>query len=134
MAELPDIFGKAFGEVAEAVGRCGAAVVGPAYGRYFGMPGETVDVEIGFGIDRVVDAPGRLLITEHPETRAAVGTHIGPYDQLEGAYGEFMPWLAGQDLSLAEDMFEFYDSDPEVDPAATVTRIVFPIVDGNTNR
>ena len=58
MAELPDIFGKAFGEVAEAVGRCGAAVVGPAYGRYFGMPGETVD---GNDVEAVRDVVGRAV-------------------------------------------------------------------------
>lgn len=128
MAELPDAFGEAFGEVAEAVGRSGAAVIGPAYACYFGMPAETVDVEIGFGIDRVVDVP-ELAVSEHPATRAAVATHIGPYDQLAGAYGEFMPWLAEQKLTLAGHMFEFYDSDPQVDPAATVTRMVFPIID-----
>ena len=128
MTELKDTFGKAFEEVAAAVGRSGAVLVGPAYACYYGMPAETVDVEIGFGIDRVVDAPG-LLVSEHPETRVAVATHVGPYDELERAYGEFMPWLAEQKLNLAEDMYEFYDSEPDVDPAATVTRMVFPILD-----
>jgi hypothetical protein len=38
-----------------------------------------------------------------------------------------MPWLAQQHLKLADSMLEFYDSPPEVDPAQTVTRMVFPL-------
>lgn len=128
MAELPDVFPKVYGDVAEAAATAGVALVGPAYALYFGMPGDTVDVEIGFGIDRVSDVPG-LVVTERPETRAAVGTHVGPYSELGAAYEKFMPWLAEQRLQLTNDMFEFYDSEPDEPPESTITRMVFPLAD-----
>ncbi len=126
MAELQQVFPSTFEEVAAQVSAAGGRVIGPAYARYFGMPADTVDVEIGFGIDRPV-AAASLAVNEHPATQAAIGTHVGPYELLEQSYGELMPWLAGQHLKLADSMLEFYDSPPEVDPAETVTRLVFPL-------
>ena len=128
MTELRVAFPAAFGKVAEAVGRAGGQIGGPAYARYFGMPTDTVDVEIGFAIDRTLDLPG-LVVTEHPETRAVVATHQGPYELLSQSYEEITAWFSGQELPLEESMFEFYDSPPEEDPATTITRIVFPLSD-----
>ena len=126
MNELGSAFSEAYQQVAGAVAAAGAQLVGPAYGCYFGMPTDVVDVEIGFGIDREVPVPG-LNVATQPECRAVVGTHVGPYEELSRSYGELMPWLEGQDLKLADHMWEFYDSPPETDPADTVTRIVFPL-------
>lgn len=127
MSELSTVFPAAFGAVAAAAGQAGATLVGPAYAEYFGMPTDTVDVEIGFGVDRPVEVDG-MTATPRAAGRAVVATHVGPYDTLADSYAELMPWLEGQDLALADSMFEFYDSGPDVDPAAAVTRLVFPLV------
>ena len=124
--QLHELFGPTYGTVAAAATGAGARVLGPAYAEYFGMPGETVDVEIGFGIDRPVDVDG-MVTAEHPAVRAVVGTHVGPYDELEQSYAELMPWLEMEGVELTDSMLEFYDSPPETDPAATVTRLVFPL-------
>ena len=126
MAELNDVFPADFQRVDQAVHAAGGKLLGPAYARYYGMPTETLDVEIGFGIDKPMDVPG-LTVAEQPATRAVVGTHVGSYDQLPESYDELMTWLQGQDLELADSMWEFYDSPPDTDPAQTVTRIVFPL-------
>ena len=126
MTELQEVFPAVFEQVATKVAKAGGRVIGPAYARYFGMPDDTVDVEIGFGIDRPVEVPD-LVVSEHPKVQAAVATHVGPHELLEKSYAELMPWLAGQHLKLAESMLEFYDSPPEVDPAQAVTRMVFPL-------
>jgi effector-binding domain-containing protein len=126
MSELHAAFEPAFQAVAASVTAAGGQVTGPAYAEYFGMPADTVDVEIGFRIDRPVTAP-ELVVSEHPQVQAAVGTHIGPYELVEQSYSELMPWLAGQHLQLADSMLEFYDSPPDVEPARTVTRMVFPL-------
>ena len=126
METLHEVFPAAFTEVVAKVSEAGGQAVGPAYARYFGMPADTVDVEIGFGIDRPVPA-GDLVVHENPAVQAAIGTHVGPYELLEKSYAEMMPWLAQQHLQLADSMLEFYDSPPDVDPAQTVTRMVFPL-------
>ncbi len=125
-AELATVFPDTYQQVAAAAGRAGAQLVGPAYGCYFGMPSDVVDVEIGFGIDSEADIPD-LIVTAHPAQRAVVATHTGPYDKLHETYDALMPWLAEQDLDLSDAMWELYESPPETDPAETVTRIVFPL-------
>jgi effector-binding domain-containing protein len=126
MAELAAVFGPTYEKVATEVARAGAQLAGPAYAEYFGMPTDTVDVEIGFGIDRVIDLPG-LTVTERPAARAVVGTHVGPYDTLQDSYAELMPWLEMEEVELTGSMFELYLSGPDEDPAATVTKLVFPL-------
>ena len=126
MGDLKDVFAASFQKVAGAVAAAGGQLVGPAYGCYFGMPTDVIDVEIGFGIDRALEVPD-LNVTEQPVTQAVVGTHVGPYDDLSQSYQELGTWFEEQDLALADLMWEFYDSPPETDPAQTVTRMVFPL-------
>lgn len=126
MAQLPATFGSTYEKVAAAVAEAGGRLVGPAYGEYFGMPTETVDVEIGFGIERAMDIPG-VTVTEHPATRAVVATHVGPYDKLQESYAELMPWLELEQAELTDSMYEWYLSEPDADPATTVTKLVFPL-------
>ncbi len=127
-AKLSDAFGPTYEEVGRLLGGAGVPVRGPAYAEYFGMPTDSVDVEIGFGIGEVVSVDG-LAVTEHPAVRAVVGTHVGPYEQLAEAYGELMPWLELEGHELAPSMYELYLSEPDEDPAKTVTKLVFPVVD-----
>jgi effector-binding domain-containing protein len=126
MHELSRVFPAVYQQVAEEVATSGGQVRGPAYACYFGMPTDVVDVEIGFGIDRELPLDG-MTVTAWPSTRAVVGTHVGPYDGLAASYDEIGAWLSRQSLDLTDYMWEFYDSPPEVDPAETVTRIVFPL-------
>lgn len=123
---LHDLFGPTYETVATAATRAGAQVVGPAYAEYFGMPTDTVDVEIGFGVDRAVEVEG-MVVARRPAVRAVVGTHVGPYDKLEESYAELLPWLELEGVELGESMLEFYASPPGTDPASTVTRLVFPL-------
>ncbi len=126
MKQLHELFGPTYTTVAGAAARAGAQVVGPAYAEYFGMPSDTVDVEIGFGVDHVVEVGG-MVAAERPAVRAVVGTHVGPYARLEESYAELIPWLEMEEVELGDSMLEFYDSPPGTDPAATVTRLVFPL-------
>lgn len=126
MAELAATFGPTYEKVATDVARAGGKLAGPAYAEYFGMPSDTVDVEIGFAIDRPIEVPG-LVVTERPRTRAIVGTHVGPYDTLQDSYAELMPWLEMEEVELGGSMFELYLSEPDEDPAAAVTKLVFPL-------
>lgn len=124
--QLHELFEPTYQEVAAAATKAGAIVVGPAYAEYFGMPTDTVDVEIGFGVDHAVDVEG-MVATGHPAVRAVVGTHVGPYDKLEESYAELMPWLEMEGMELTDSMLELYDSPPETDPESSVTRLVFPL-------
>lgn len=126
MAKLPEVFGPTYAAVSEAVTAAGGEIVGPAYACYFGEPTtDEVDLEIGFGIKASIES-SKLNVTGVPKMEAAVGVHLGSYDKLADSYEKLMPWLAEQDLALADQMYEFYDTMPE-DQAEAVTRLVFPL-------
>ena len=128
MEELRTAFDTGFSQVMRAVTEQGATLTGPPFGYYHSMPGETIDVSIGFPVSTEVRA-GNVQPFELPGGQAVVGTHVGPYDQLEGTYGELMTWVKLEGLELAEGMWEQYVSDPsaEPDPATWRTLIVWPL-------
>ncbi len=126
ISELAGLFGPIYGQVNALIGQAGGTAIGPAYAEYFGMPGDTIDVEIGFGIAEPVEIDG-LNVREHPATTAIVGTHIGSYEKLDESYAELMLWLENQNAELADSMFEWYLSEPDEVPENTVTKLVFPL-------
>jgi len=129
MAELKDAFDRGFSAVMQAIMEQGVAVAGPPFGYYHAMPGETVDVSVGFPVATPVEPAGDVAPFELPGGRAVVGVHVGPYEELERSYGELMSWVQGQGLTLAVGMWEQYLSDPsaEPDPTTWQTRIVWPL-------
>ncbi len=128
MADLPDFFGPAFTHVADAVADAGGRVGGAPFAWYHGMPGETVDLSVGFEVEGDVHATaGGVRLLERPGGRAAVALHVGPYDRLADTYGRLLAWLAGQGLAPGADMWEEYLDPPEGDPATWRTRIIAPL-------
>jgi effector-binding domain-containing protein len=129
MAEIREVFDRGFPQVMEAIMAQGAAVAGPPFGFYHRMPGDTVDVSVGFPVATPVEASGDVQPFELPGGRAVTGVHVGPYEELERTYGELMAWVQSEGLELAVGMWEQYLSDPsaEPDPATWQTRIVWPL-------
>lgn len=129
MADLPEFFGRAFHEAAEAASAAGVEIVGPPFGFYPEMPAETVAVEAGFPVSAPAGSHGnahRLVLTGG---RAVQAVHVGTYDTMENTYRDLQSWMAEQGLHPAVGMWECYLSDPQVepDPATWRTRIVWPI-------
>lgn len=129
MAELREVFDRGFPAVMQAVMTQGGAIAGPPFGYYPRMPGETVEVVVGFPVGASFTAEGEVEPFELPGGRVVTGTHVGPYETLERTYGELMAWTEAEGLTLAEGMWESYLSDPsaEPDPATWRTLIVWPL-------
>lgn len=126
--EMATFFGQAFEQVGRVVPEAGGVVSGPPFGWYHGMPTDTVDVSAGFPVRGDVHVPdGGVVVEERPGGRAAVATHVGPYDAIQGTYTDVMAWMGEQGLEPREDMWEEYLSEPTGDPATWRTRIVFPL-------
>lgn len=129
MAELREVFDRGFTAVMHAVQSQGVAIVGPPFGYYPGMPGETVAVLVGFPVARSITAEGGVEPFELPAGLAVTGTHVGPYEALAQTYEQLMSWTADAGLTLAAGMWESYLSDPrsEPDPNTWRTLIVWPL-------
>jgi effector-binding domain-containing protein len=127
--ELPAVFDRGFHEVMQAIEAQGVTVTGPPFGFYPRMPGETVEVAVGFPTTVPVNPHGEVRAFELPGGRAITGVHVGPYDTLERTYGELTVWAAAERLQLAPYMWESYLTDPsaEPDPNNWQTLIIWPV-------
>lgn len=129
IADLPATYDASFHLVMDAVLAAGAHPVGPPYGRYRGMPTDTVDVEMGFPIDRVIPPAGDVLSEIVPERDAVQTVHVGPYDAMRGSYDAVFAWIGAHALAPTDEMWEIYETDPSANPDAATwrTQILVPV-------
>jgi len=55
--------------------------------------------------------------------------HKGPYDELDNSYGIMMQYITEQNITAANEAWEFYETDPELvlDEMEWRTVIAFPV-------
>lgn len=131
MDQVTEFFGAAFGELYEMAGREGLKMAGMPFARYRGMPTDTIDVEAGVPLGEPGRDSGNIAAGSLPATSAVEGIHTGPYDTLEETYTAMMEWMAAHDQKPADEMWEYYLTDPSVepDPEKWLTKVVWPVAD-----
>lgn len=128
MDALTAFFDRAFHAVAALVEAQGVAFAGPPVGVYFGMPTETVDLGVGFPVDRPISPDAGVTAATLPAGPAAQVVHEGTYDSMAGTYERLMAWLAEQGREPGPLMWESYLTEPDDDhPESTQTLIVWPL-------
>jgi effector-binding domain-containing protein len=129
MTELTEFFGRAFGATMAALEASGIHPAGPPFGKYYGMPAETVDVEAGFPVATAFGGSGDVVAGTLPAGRVVEAVHVGPYDTLETTYAEVQRFMDDKGLTAGPVMWENYLSDPErePDPATWRTQICWPV-------
>lgn len=128
-AELPAFFARAFEEALAAIRDQGRFPAGPPFGKYYGMPTDTVDVEAGFPVSAPITAAGDVVPGTLPAGSIAEATHVGPYDTLQQTYDELLRHIADAGMTPANVMWESYLSDPatQPDPATWRTQVCWPV-------
>ena len=136
MTRLPELFDTVFGSVFPAAFAAGLAPTGPAFALYTSTVDSTeasADLEVGFPLsrplreqtsDEPIEAGGhRVVASTLPAAHVAVISHVGPYDQLAAAWGEFMDSIEGHGLTPGSPFWEAYVTEPtpETDPQALRT-------------
>lgn len=87
-----------------------------------------VDAEIGWPVDRVVLADGRIEPALLPACRAAWTEHRGSYDTIDTTYAAVYEWIGQNGHVPGGPARELYLTGPEVtDPAKIVTEVIAPI-------
>lgn len=126
---LTDFFSEAFSETIRALKAQGIAPAGPPFGKYYGRPGATVEVEAGFPVSRPISPDGQVIPGSLPGGRNVEAVHVGPYDQIGATYTLMGDFIASQHLVAGDLMWESYLSDPELepDPAHWRTLISWPV-------
>lgn len=137
-AQLPQLFDGVFTRLFPALGQAGVQPAGPAHALYTRMPGETVDLEVGIPVDRVLEGTvdlGSLQLetgeeiplvartSSLPGGRIATAAHLGGYDGLGEAWQTFMEALATGGTPPGTPFWEVYvtEPSPDMDPATLRT-------------
>ncbi|HEX2857533.1 MAG TPA: GyrI-like domain-containing protein [Propionibacteriaceae bacterium] len=128
VSDMGGFVGPAIGTVARALAQQRVAPSGPPFARYHRTGGQEFDVEAGFATPGEVSASGDVRASTLPGGAAAVLTYLGPYDEMEPAYGALEEWVARSGGRPSGDPWEVYLSDPskEPDPRTWRTEIVMP--------
>jgi effector-binding domain-containing protein len=126
--KLSEVLGSCYGEVMQCITSQDAQPAGPPFAIYYNMDMNDLDVEIGFPVVSEIQGSGRVKAGKIPGGKAAVGTHIGPYDAIGDTYAKLSSFL--EEKGLEPDLFcyEFYLNDPaETKPEELKTEIYFPL-------
>lgn len=105
------------------------AMAGAPFARYFAFSAERVDMEVGAPVAQPISSRGELQAGELAGGRAVSYLHLGPYEDLHGAWRSVEAWIKAQGLTGCGAPWEVYLSDPckEPDPAKYQTQIVWPV-------
>jgi effector-binding domain-containing protein len=129
VAGLREFFDASFTDLARTTAEQGVALLGPAFGLYRGPFGDTVDLEVGFPVDRAVRTDGNVVASRLPGGRVARMTHSGSFDGLVESWMRLAAWLRAQGHSPADERWESYvtQPSPEMDPRDLRTELSWPV-------
>lgn len=116
MEALSQFFSDAFSSTMRVMSEQGVAPAGPPYGKYYGSPSATVDVEAGFPVSSPIASEGEVRAGSLPGGRIASAEHVGPYDDLEKTYAALEQYIGEAGLLPADVMWESYVTDPTLEP------------------
>ena len=87
-------------------------------------PTDTLDIEVGVQVSEPFAPEGDVLALRSPSGRAAVATHVGPYQQIPATGVALRRWMTERGLGTPVLDWEVY-GDWEEDPAKLTTEIYF---------
>ena len=91
-AAIGRAMGKGFMEVVRAVETAGAEIDGLPFAIHHIVSPEEIDVELGFPVIGTVEA-GRVHTTTLDGGLVACTVHMGPYEEVGGAYEAVSGWV-----------------------------------------
>lgn len=132
MDEIAHLMDGAFSRLPAALEAAGLTISGAAFALYHSMPGETIDLEVGFTVVEAATGPLDLgggftaVPSELPAGRAARISHVGGFDGLGAAWEAMAGAVIGRGETPAIPFWEIYvtEPSPDMDPATLRTDLV----------
>jgi len=114
--DLPQVFGKGYGEIAQYLGELQEQAAGPPFAIYYNMDMQDLDVEFGFPVSTSLTGMGNIDASETPGGKSASCLHIGPYSDVEPTYNALFQWIKDNGYEATGVAYEMYLNDPEQTP------------------
>lgn len=126
--KISETLGACYGEVMQCVNSQDVQPSGPPFAIYYNMDMSDLDMEIGFPVAAMITDAGRVKAGTIPSGKAAVATHVGPYDTIGETYEKLSAFVKEKKLEPNGFSYEYYLNDPgETAPEELLTEIYFPL-------
>lgn len=128
-ADIPELIGRCFGDLFGRLGLLAVEPAGPPFVIYHEFGPDGIDAEVCVPVSGHVPASGHIVARTLPAMTVARTLHVGPYDQLGGAYAAVTDWMTRTEHVAAGPMLERYLNSPDevASPAEYRTEIEVPI-------
>ncbi|MEV6255849.1 MULTISPECIES: GyrI-like domain-containing protein [unclassified Nocardia] len=128
-AGLRDFFDRSFRILPEVVAGQGATIEGPAFCVYRAESDATLDLEVGFAVDRGLRPERDVRAGCLPAGRVARIVHAGGFDGLAAAWEHLRAWIDEQGLAAEPLRWEVYLTKPapDMDPTDLRTELNWPV-------
>ena len=128
--QLPAFFDAAFQRLPAAIAAQGAQIAGAAFARYPSPPADVVELEVGFPVDRPIEATEDVGSGSLPAGRVARVVHAGSFEELGTSWERLQVWMDEQGHHRGDGFWEVYltEPSPEMDPADLRTELNWPTV------
>lgn len=125
MEELTSFYDSSFHTLGRVLAEQGVEMAEAPFGLYHGRPADTVDLEVGFCTDQIIESSGDAHPSRLPGGRVARLVHAGSYDSLGEAWGRLGEWIGQQGLTPGGALWEVYltEPSPEMDPGDLRTEL-----------
>ena len=126
--DLPQVFGKGYGEIAQYLGELQAQPAGPPFAIYYNMDMQDLDVEFGFPISTSLTGRDNIHASETPSGKSASCLHIGPYSDVEPAYNALSQWIKDSGYEATGVAYEVYLNDPDQTPPEELETRIYLLI------
>lgn len=129
--EMMQVFGPAVDELLTVLSAQNITPAGSAFAHHLTMSPDRFDFELGFFVDTLPTAAGRVRPGELRAAKVARTVYHGAYEGLPAAWGEFMAWIEANGYQSGADLWEWYVAGPHTssDPANWRTELNRPVLD-----
>ncbi len=128
VAEIPQILGRVYGEIAGYLAELGEGPAGAPFVVYYNEDMQNLDMEVGFPVNKKLPERGDLKPGVFPAGKTAMAMHHGPYQDVEKTYSTLATFMQTEKLAPVGHVIEYYLNDPANTPAAELlTKVVFPL-------
>lgn len=127
--EITTFFDTSFGRLAAVLDTQGVNVTGPALALYGTVSDRSMEITVGFPVDRPIQPEGEVVAGLLPSGRTARLVHHGSFDGLDQSWDRLRAWITSQDLTPAGTRWEVYvtEPNPHMDPADLRTELNWSI-------